>query len=66
MGNQHQTPNSPTQQPGTRQPADDQQSKRAKSKEKDAGNVPKSDDDVMDEASEGTREDGAGPTSRNS
>jgi hypothetical protein len=65
MGTQNQTPNSQTQQPGQRQPNEDPKSKRSM-KEKDAGNVPQSDDDIMDEASEGTREDGAGPKSRNS
>jgi hypothetical protein len=64
MGTQNQTPNS--QQPGKRPPAEDPKGTRAKEKEKDAGNVPQSDDDVMDEASQGTREDATGPGSRNS
>jgi hypothetical protein len=67
MGNQPQTPQPQSQQqPGTRQPKEDPKSKRATSKEKDAGNVPQSDDDVIDEGSEGSREDATGSRSRNS
>src|SRR5262249_32113789 len=69
MGTQDQNPNSQTQQPGTRQPGnpgEDEQSKRRSAKDKDTGNVPRSDDDVMDDEAEGTREDGAGSKSRNS
>jgi hypothetical protein len=69
MGTQNQTPDQ-SQQPGTRQPggqSDDQQrdpqSKRT-TKAKDAGNVPRSDDDVADEANQGTREDGTGSNVR--
>jgi hypothetical protein len=70
MGTQNQTPSSQPQQPGTRQPGssgqDEQRpdprsdrSAKASSKAKEAGNVPRSDDDLTDEGTEGTREDDA-------
>jgi hypothetical protein len=74
MGTQNQTPNSKTQQPGKRQPGtpggDKQPDPRSGSKRatkgKDAGNVPRSDDDMAGEADQGTREDGAGSSVRDS
>jgi len=68
MGTQHQTPDSQTQQPGTRQPAssDEQRKSERTAKTKDAGNVPRSDDDVVSEGDQGTREDGSGGKVRNS
>ncbi|HVY81856.1 MAG TPA: hypothetical protein VG994_12790 [Steroidobacteraceae bacterium] len=57
MGTQNQTPN--TQKPGSgAQPRDPKSEQRAKGK--DAGNVPRTDDDVIDESNQGTREDAAG------
>lgn len=62
MGTQQQTPNSQTPQ---RQDAQrDPKSKRTE-KDKDAGNVPHSDDDVAGETTQGTREDAAGRNPRN-
>jgi hypothetical protein len=61
MGTQQQTPNSQTPQ---RQDA--QRDPKSSRKEKDAGNVPHSDDDVAGEANQGTREDAAGSNARKS
>jgi hypothetical protein len=63
MGNQQHTPNSQTQQPGTRQPSGAGEQRKRKVKAKDSGNVPRSDDDVVSEGNQGTREDGAGSNS---
>ena len=60
MGTQNQTPGSQSQ-------PDRKSAKRPQQKGQDAGNVPRSEDDVMDQASqEGTREDAAGTQSRKS
>lgn len=70
MGNQQQTPNPQTQQPGTRQQSGGGEQRNRKSertvKTKDGGNVPRSDDDLVSEGNQGTREDGAGSNIRNS
>ena len=71
MGTQNQTPNSRERQPGAGQPKPGQDTqpdpRRGRgTKAKDAGNVPRSDDDVAGEGSEGTREDDAGSNVRNS
>ena len=72
MGTQNQTPNSQTQQPnrsGTPGKGDMERQGGSKRSQKgqDAGNVARSDDDVLDEASrEGTREDAAGTRSGSS
>jgi hypothetical protein len=71
MGTQNQNPSSQPQQPGTRQPGAEQNEERpdrspkGSTKAKDAGNVPRSDDELTDEGNEGTREDGAGSNVRN-
>jgi hypothetical protein len=68
MGTQNQPPNSPRQPSGTRQPGgsgqNEQQRDPKRTKAKDTGNVPRSDDDLMDEENQGTREDGAGSNAR--
>jgi hypothetical protein len=71
MGTQSQTPNSQTQQPKRPGSADqdERQDRQAETqrtaKGKDAGNVPRSEDDVTEESDEGTREDAAGSNVRN-
>lgn len=72
MGTQNQTPNAQGRPPGARQPAKPGQdaSRDAKpgrgTQAKDAGNVPRSDDDVGSDQDQGTREDGAGSNTRHS
>ena len=65
MGTQTQNPGSQTQQPnrpagGQDEQRDRENDPRRTAKGKDAGNVPRSDDDVADEENQGTREDAAG------
>jgi hypothetical protein len=71
MGTQNQTPDSQTQQPNRSGTGKDEMQRQGGSKKgqkgQDAGNVARSDDDVLDEASsEGTREDAAGTQSQSS
>jgi hypothetical protein len=63
MGTQNQTPGSRTQQQGQGGSKQNQQNQKGQ----DAGNVARTDDDLLDEASsEGTREDATGTKSRSS
>ena len=68
MRYQQQTPNPQTQQPGTRQQSGggDQRSRKSErtAKTKDSGYVPRSEDDLVSEGNQGTREDGAGSNSQ--
>lgn len=68
MGSHNQTPNSQTRRPKT-PPGSERHNPRseraAHSKDKDAGNVPRSDDDVASESNQGTREDELGSNAHN-
>jgi hypothetical protein len=63
MGTQTQNPGQQPQQPGRR---DRQSEDQRQTKGKDAGNVPRNDDEAIDDSSEeGTREDATGRDSHN-
>lgn len=62
MGTRNQTPNSERKQQGTQKSSKQRQSTHKSTggaEAKDSGNVPRSDDDLQEEANEGTRVNGA-------